>query len=277
MPTESTTTSTRRAELLGLTAFAVALMLLISLSTFNPTDPAPFFKAGTTGPARNFIGPVGAFLAELLVPQLFGVAAMLLPLVLGLTGRKLFWCRPIDAPYTKAAGLVLLLASLTAFLSLTFGNVTIEGEAVRAGGAVGELMAGLLTTEFNRTGAYIVVATSLFVAMILATQFSFAAFLKVAGTRIAERVRSVRTAWVHWRETRRKERMRREVIRKHTQREPGMASVPRVRRVRAGDAPAADAADDEDADEEPVLDLELRPPATAPPAQKALPFAIDDG
>ena len=64
---------------------------------------------------------MGAFLAELLVPQLFGMAALLLPLVLGITGWKLFWCRPIEAPYTKAFGPLLLLLSLTAFLTLTFG------------------------------------------------------------------------------------------------------------------------------------------------------------
>ena len=38
---------------------------------------------------------------------------------------------------------------------------------MRAGGAVGELVSGLLVADFNRTGAYIVVATSLFVALIL--------------------------------------------------------------------------------------------------------------
>src|SRR4249920_697118 len=121
---------TRLAEFLGLVSFGLALLILISLATYRPTDPAPFFKAGATGPARNFIGPVGAFLAELLVPQLFGVAALLLPLVLGLTGWKLFWCRPIEAPWTKACGLFLLLLSLTAFLSLTFGSVSFEGETV---------------------------------------------------------------------------------------------------------------------------------------------------
>ena len=82
------TRSTRGAELLGLVAFAVALMLLIALATFDPRDPAPFFKAGVDGPARNFIGPFGAFLAEMLIPQLFGVASMLLPIVLGLLGLK---------------------------------------------------------------------------------------------------------------------------------------------------------------------------------------------
>ncbi|PYQ18025.1 MAG: cell division protein FtsK, partial [Acidobacteria bacterium] len=96
-------------------------MILISLATFDPHDPAPFFRAGSGAAARNFIGPVGAFLAELLVPQLFGVAALLLPLALGLYGWKLFWCRPIEAPYTKAFGIFLLLLALTAFLALTFG------------------------------------------------------------------------------------------------------------------------------------------------------------
>ena len=127
----SSTRSRQLAEFLGLSSFALALMLLISLATYNPGDPAPFFKAGASGPARNFIGPIGAFLAELLVPQLFGMAALLLPLVLGVTGWKLFWCKPIDAPYTKACGVSALLLSLCAFLALTFGALTVEGESVR--------------------------------------------------------------------------------------------------------------------------------------------------
>jgi DNA segregation ATPase FtsK/SpoIIIE, S-DNA-T family len=266
MPTEAATTrSTRGTELLGLSAFALALMLLISLATFNPSDPSPFFKAGEGAAARNFIGPFGAFLAELLVPQLFGVAALLLPLVLGLTGWKLFWCRPIEAPWTKAFGLLLLLLSLTAFLSLTFGTVAFEGETVRAGGATGELLAGLLISDFNRTGAYIVVATSLFVSLILATQFSFATFLHAAAGRVSARLQALHTAWTHYRETRRKERMRREVIRKHTKETTvadGSESLPRVRRVKAASEP-----DEDDAEEE-----EPTPKPAGPPAQRPLPF-----
>src|SRR3972149_2804958 len=125
------TGSRRGAEILRLAALALALMLLIALATFDPRDPAPFFKAGTEGPARNFIGPFGAVLAELLIPQVFGMAPLLLPLVLGLVGWKLFWCRPIEAPYTKAFGNVLLLLSLTAFLALAFGTVRSEGEPGR--------------------------------------------------------------------------------------------------------------------------------------------------
>jgi S-DNA-T family DNA segregation ATPase FtsK/SpoIIIE len=285
--------STRLAEFFGLISFALALLVLISLATYRPTDPAPFFKAGATGPARNFIGPVGAFLAELFVPQLFGMAAMLLPLVLGVTGWKLFWCKPIDAPYTKVSGLLLLLLSLTAFLALAFGTVTVEGEAVRAGGAVGALFSSMLEGTFGRTGAFIVLGTSLFVSVILSTQFSFAAFLQAAFEVVGRRTQSLRTAWAHFRETRRKEKMRREVIRKHSQKDkdPAADALPRVRKGRTGPKPAADDEDDgleiDDApDLDEVDDLPLQPatlrgaPAAKvmpPVAQKALPgFPEDD-
>jgi S-DNA-T family DNA segregation ATPase FtsK/SpoIIIE len=261
------TRSTRLAEFFGLSSFALALMLLISLATYNPHDPAPFFKAGAAGPARNFIGPFGAFLAELLIPQLFGVAALLIPMVLGVAGWKLFWCRPIEAPYTKASGLTVLLLSLSAFLTLTFGRVTLEGESVRAGGATGEVLSSILMANFNRTGAYIVVATCVFVSLILATQFSFAAVLASSGAWISARLRAIRTAWAHYRETRRKEKMRREVIKKHTQnqREPG--SLPRVRRVKAMEPEESGI---EVEDEAP----EAAPAAAAKPRQQALPFVV---
>jgi len=263
--------STRIAEFLGLLAFAVALMLLIALATYNPQDPAPFFKAGASGPARNFIGPVGAFFAELLIPQLFGMAAVLLPVVLGVAGWKLFWCRPIEAPYTKLVGLTLLLLSLTAFLSLSFDAVTIEGQRVRAGGAVGELLSALLISSFNRPGAFILVATSVFVAVILSTQFSFSAFLRATGLLVQERVRSLQTSWARFRETRRKEQMRREVLKKHGQ--GGL--LPRVRAVRGESDPLDGDLDfvvSEQAPGDSVADIDLaddpEPAAGTPPAPK---------
>jgi len=272
------TRSRRGAELLGLIAFALSLMLLIALATFDPRDPAPFFKSGAEGPARNFIGPFGAFLAELLIPQLFGIAALFLPLVLGLLGWKLFWCRPVEAPYTKAFGNAVLLLSLTALLALSFGTVTFEGEPVRAGGAIGEGLASLLVADFSRTGAFIVVATALFVALILATQFSFSTVLQAIGGRLLTRVRALQTAWAHYREARRKEKMRREVIRKHTQAkgqpEPLAPGLPRIRRVKSADEPTVADAFRPDEEKE-LLDLPLNQTAivrTAPPAQKPLPF-----
>jgi S-DNA-T family DNA segregation ATPase FtsK/SpoIIIE len=251
-------------------------MLLIALATFDPRDPAPFFKAGGEGPSRNFIGPFGAFLAELLVRQLFGVAALLLPLVMGLLGWKLFWCRPIEAPYTKAVGVSLLLLSLTGLFALSFGTVIFEGEPVRAGGAVGELLAGRLVADFSRTGAYIVAATTLFVALILSTQFSFSAVLRAITGRLLGRLRAAQTAWAHYRETRRKDRLRREVIRKHTQPREGEGGrgLPRIRRVKAGTGAAPEPEVTPPGEDEALVDLPLNAPVvrTPGPAQRPLPF-----
>jgi DNA segregation ATPase FtsK/SpoIIIE, S-DNA-T family len=271
------TRSNRGAELLGLVAFALALMLLIALATFDPHDPAPFFKAGADGVARNFIGPFGAFLAEMLIPQLFGLAALLLPLALGLAGWKLFWCRPIEAPYTKAVGNLFLLLMLSALLALTFGTVAFQGEPVRSGGATGEVLAGLLVADFGRTGAYIVAATGLFVALILSTQFSFSALVKGTSGRVGERLRSLRTALTHYRESRRKEKLRREVLRKHAAAREGALGLPRIRRVKNGELEEPEA-DDEDtsaeADEDgDADDLPLQATVAPRPAQKPLPFA----
>jgi S-DNA-T family DNA segregation ATPase FtsK/SpoIIIE len=159
----------------------------------------------------------------------------------------------------------VLLLSLCAFFALSFGSLTLEGENVRAGGAVGALLASLLTGSFNRTGAYIVVATSLFVSLILATQFSFATFLSALGAAVSSRWQALRAACAQFLETRRKEKMRREVIRKHTQKEkeaPGSDSIPRVRRVKG--SPGGEG--------EELADLPLHAPA-APPTQRPLPFA----
>ena len=140
---------------------------------------------------------------------------------------------------------------------------------MRAGGAIGEVLAGLLVTDFNRTGAYIVAATGLFVALILSTQFSFSAFLQGGVGRVGARLRTLQTAFTHYRETRRKEKMRREVIRKHAISREEAAGLPKIRRVKSaneGEPEAEIAAEPED-------DLPLQasePPAR--PAQKQLPF-----
>ncbi len=208
----------RAAEFMGVACFAFALMLLVSLGTYNPHDPAAFFKTGTSGVSvRNFIGPFGAFLAELLEPQLFGLAAFLIPIVLAAVGWNLFWCRPTHAPYTKALGLTLLLVSLTVFLTLSFGSITLHEETMSAGGAVGLLLTSMLTESFNRTGAYIIVISSMAIAIILSTQLSLATILSLLGRNAGARVQAAQTAWAHRQEVRRKERLRREVIRKHTQ------------------------------------------------------------
>ena len=103
----STAVSRRVSEFAGVALFALALVWLIALITFDAFDAVWFFNTGGQVPPANFVGQVGAFLAEVSF-QIFGFASYLVPLLLVVLGWHYFWCREIDAAYTKLVGLLLL-------------------------------------------------------------------------------------------------------------------------------------------------------------------------
>src|SRR6059058_2131889 len=67
------------AILIGGAMGAGALLALVALATYHPTDPS--LNTAAAGPVRNWIGAPGAWIADFLL-SLFGPAsALLLPLV----------------------------------------------------------------------------------------------------------------------------------------------------------------------------------------------------
>ena len=211
-------TLTRRAsEFLGVALFAAAVLLIVALVTYEPNDPAWFFSTGATHAPANFAGLVGAFLAEASF-QVFGYTAYLVPAALVVLGWHYFWCRQVDAIYTKVVGVVLLFASLSGLLALAIGTLDFGGHAFRTGGGVGELIARLSAAYLNRAGSIIVLLTLLFMSVILATQFSFGRLFAWLMQAAAEAWRRGFAALREWRENRRREQQRREVIAKHAKR-----------------------------------------------------------
>jgi len=206
--------SRRVSEFIGVALFAAALIWIVSLASYDPGDAAWFFSSGSHAAPANFAGRVGAFLAELSF-QLFGYAAYLIPAAFVIIGWTYFWCRTFDAAGTKATGAALLVAAISTFLSLVFDTLEVSGKAVRAGGYTGKFLANLLSEYLARTGSLIVILTLIFLGVIMSTQFSFGRFfavvmsiLKAGGLRAFEALRA-------WRDERRRERQRREVMAKH--------------------------------------------------------------
>jgi S-DNA-T family DNA segregation ATPase FtsK/SpoIIIE len=228
------TLSRRFSEFLGVLLFAAALIWLIALVTYEPNDPTWFFHAGAGGPPANFIGRVGAFLAELSF-ELFGYASFLLPLVLGVAGWNLFWCRAIDAVYTKMVGALLLLGCLGALLTLALGDVAF---ANGAGGYLGVFLSGSLAEYFNRAGSVIVILTLLLLSLILSTQFSFGRLFSTVVHAVADRWRAAVARVREQREAKRREKQRQEIVRKHTARNPEEV---KAAQAKAADRPAAPA------------------------------------
>ncbi|HEX7088217.1 MAG TPA: DNA translocase FtsK 4TM domain-containing protein [Vicinamibacterales bacterium] len=266
----ASTLSRRASEVAGVALFGASLIWLIALVTYEPTDPAWFFTSGASHQPANFVGLVGAFLAEASF-QLLGYASFLVPAVLGVLGWNFFWCRTVDAGYTKAVGGALLVGCLAALLSLVLGSEEYAGRTFRAGGYIGDWIGGASAAYLNRPGSIIVILTLLVLAIILTTQFSFGRAFAALFEQSSEAVRRWWNAFTEWREERRKEQQRREVIAKHTRRagappasvDAAQAAVTAARAARAkGKAKPAD----DGADEAPARETPIRPAASAPPA-----------
>ncbi len=209
------TVSRRFSEFVGVLLFAAALIWIISLASYEPSDPVWFFSTGAHAAPANFAGRVGAFLAELSF-QLFGYAAYLTPAILVIVGWHYFWCRSFDAAGTKITGAVVLFGGISAFLSLVFATLEVSGKSFRAGGYVGEFIAREMSDYLNRTGSLIVILTLIFLAVIMSTQFSFGRFFGAIIEAFKGELARSWASFQEWREERRREQQRRDVIAKHT-------------------------------------------------------------
>jgi S-DNA-T family DNA segregation ATPase FtsK/SpoIIIE len=217
------TENKRLNELIGFVCMMTAILLALSLLSYNPHDSAFNVSAASMGEnvVRNWIGPVGSYTADLSF-QVFGFAAFLLPVALGILGYRWFRSQPINSQWATLAGYALLLLSLPSLLSLVkFPDVR---GAIPAGGLLGSALSHGLRSGFNLGGAILVALILLVVALFLTTSFSFSgAHAWASGAKgphgkmeklgILQRVRE---RWQDWRDAREEERMRRQVEERRT-------------------------------------------------------------
>ena len=237
--------SRRVSEFSGVAMFAGALFTFVALVSYRAADPVWFFNTGHAGAPRNLGGRFGAFAAELSY-QLLGYAAFLIPIVMVVIGWHYFWCKAMDARYTKIIGAALLFGCMSSFLALAFEPTSVAGKEFRPGGYVGELLASSLHEYLNRTGSIIVILTLLFMGIILSTHFSFGRLFGAIGEVIHDRWAAAMGALHTWREERRRERQRQEVLKKHLDKAPEeakdrIAAAARMKKdpiVKAPTAPA---------------------------------------
>ena len=273
------TFSRRISEFVGVALFALSLIWLIALVTYEPTDPVWFFTTDATYAPANFVGRVGAFLSELSF-QLFGYTSYLLPLVIAVIGWHYFWCQPPEAAYTKGVGVGLLFACSSAFLSLILGSADVAGKTFHAGGTIGTWLGAVFSDYLNRTGSIIVLLTLMVLSVILSTQFSFGRlFARASQESIDLSARG--TGWLRrWLERRRKDRERQGVLAKHRKRGAGdLEHTPGAEEREGKDLPAPGArapiADprSSSADARSPRVVTRKPADTAPPLPLAEPAA----
>ncbi len=268
--------SRRRSELLGFLVAVAGLLILLSLASYLPEDPSLNTSAGPAAATQNWVGPVGAYIADLLF-QALGWGAYLIPVLLLVVGSRLLLVRPFATPKTKALGAALLVTSMSALLELFPYTPAVRG-LIRGSGMLGYLAAGGLVHTFNHLGAGIVAATVFLSSLFLVTRFSFswaAAFLKARWQAIA---RPLVARWQKWQEARAEAaeaRRRRRAEEMRSRRKlsivsPKPAPSPTAHLITPPEpaAPPQEAAEAEETAAEPVVrneadDLDVEIPVTA--------------
>jgi len=165
---------------------ACLLYLVVCLGTHSMDDPGWFSRGsnGVTAPLHNTGGPVGAWIADLLV-GLMGYAAWWLPFVLGAVAWMALYGLPQAegraelTPALRLTGMVVLLISSAGLFGLRFPGA--EGLPEGGGGILGKLVANSLKGAFGEMSANLFLIALLLVSMTLATGLSWLAVMDRIG------------------------------------------------------------------------------------------------
>jgi S-DNA-T family DNA segregation ATPase FtsK/SpoIIIE len=200
----------RLNELIGFLMCVSALLLFLALVSYSPLDPSWNSASVLTGShaARNWIGVVGAFTADMML-QFFGIGAFLLVIFPAMLGVRWFRSMKVRSPLAKSLGGIWLLMFVPAMLALLPGHFRWMG-VIPIEGLLGRVVGDVLMHYLNVVGAYIVCATVLAVAMYLSTAFSFAAIRIWAPTHFAF-VTALWNRYKDWQQERTKKRQQKEL------------------------------------------------------------------
>ena len=261
-------------EVLAVVMVALAILLLLSLVTYNPTDLS-WNSVGPEHPPTNLIGQAGAHISDFLL-QLFGLASFAIPFLLGLLGVRFFFSDG-RVPRKKLVGSGLLVIALAGFLALfpDIGAGLVKN--ARNGGAGGYLIKEGLASLMNTAGAAIVLTAATILTLMLAMEVSLSGVVGLVGRKLGlgegqRPLEHIRIWWIERRIARRarmalREQTRLEQRQRVDQPRRSDATTESSRRVdtaeivtsrRAAAVPAADAGQQAD----PVL-------STAAPASSA--------
>ncbi len=200
----------RLNELVGFLMCVSALLLFLALVSYSALDPSWNSASVLTGShaARNWIGVVGAFTADMML-QFFGVGAFLLVIFPAMLGIRWFRSLKVQSPLAKSLGGIWLMMFVPALLALLPGHLRWMGE-IPIEGLLGRVVGDFMIHYLNLVGAYIVCATVLAVALYLSTAFSFSSIKLWAPTRFAF-VTAVWNRYKDWHEERAKKRQQKEL------------------------------------------------------------------
>jgi len=179
-----------RHEIVGILLAAIGIFLLLSLVSYDPTDPSFFsYTSSQVRDIHNWMGIVGAYLSGLLF-QGFGFSSFLIPFVLSVFAFSFILRWEWKYPSVKLVGWSVILLATSSLLGLWFKPLH---QDPMVGGFIGGVISRGLVRYFNLPGATILLLVSLILSFVLGTGISFVAVLQHGGTALSRLVEKVGT------------------------------------------------------------------------------------
>jgi S-DNA-T family DNA segregation ATPase FtsK/SpoIIIE len=166
-------------EFVGLVLATLAILIALSLVSFNPDDPSFNISANArfAGSATNFVGVVGAYAADLFF-QTWGLSAFLFPVFIGVYAFYWLASWPVKNFWTRFFGMMLMAVTVAAALGMSPFHIR---DHMPVGGLFGSILAENFQRGLNPTGTIVVLLSSFLISLFLSTTFCFSsavAFLK---------------------------------------------------------------------------------------------------
>ncbi len=183
-----------KKEILGIVFLALAVLLALSLFSFNPDDPS--FNNRISGPSKatNLAGFIGAHLADVFF-QTFGLSAFLWPVFFALFALKFFQVLKLAFPPAKTAAFIGVFITVSSLLSLSLGKRNILGGIFDSGGALGHFGARLATGYLNIIGATLLFTLILILCAMALTNLSVLELSRSGGRLVSAAVDRGRKFW----------------------------------------------------------------------------------
>ncbi|HEX7331177.1 MAG TPA: DNA translocase FtsK 4TM domain-containing protein [Pyrinomonadaceae bacterium] len=175
----------RGNEILGILFLALGLLLALCLisAAFYPNDPS--WNSAGQAETQNWAGSIGANVAATAF-QFIGLAAYLLPLLLFGAAWRRFHSSSGHHPWTRIAGLLVLVVAAAALLSISQMRPLFDA-SVQPGGLLGAVVAQGLASGLNNVGATVLLVAIAASGLLLATNFSFIRLYEILVNAISTR------------------------------------------------------------------------------------------
>src|SRR5678816_1248838 len=174
--------ASRGNEILAILFLALGLLLALCLisAAFYPNDPS--WNSAGQAQTQNWAGSIGANVAATAF-QFIGLAAYLLPLLLFAAAWRRFHTAAIHSPWTRIVGLVILVVSASALLSISNLHPLFDS-SVQPGGLLGAIVAQGLASGLSNVGATVLLVAIAATGLLLATNFSFVRLYEIVANAL---------------------------------------------------------------------------------------------